>query len=176
MLQIKGSQEFIRKLKRDKMRIEKSVAETHRRIVKHVFTDLVTLTPQWTGNLAWNWSIDFAGHTGSYEQLPGYTPPWEFDVTESDPPFQRGADPAVDMTLERELAKLPAIRWNTKVTIRNYAPYAEDVEMGIGPPDEFGQPRDIREVNMLKSYGGVAMKGYIEMKYSKLNTLKRLAV
>jgi hypothetical protein len=176
MLQIKGSQEFIKKLNREKMRIEHSVAETHRRIIKHIFTDLVTLTPQWSGNLASNWYIEFTGVKGAYRPVQGYVPPWEFDTTQSDPPFSRGMDPAVDVTLDRELAKLGKIRYNTKVTLKNYAPYAEDVEMGIGPPDEFGNPRDIREVNILRSYGGVAMKGYIEMKYSNLRMLKSLAV
>jgi hypothetical protein len=180
MLQIKGSQELIKKLNRDKLRIQHSVAETHRRIVKHIFTDLVTLTPQWSGNLASNWYIEFTSVKGAYKQLDGYLPSGEWDMAMAtgsmELPFSRGMDPAVDTTLTRELSKLPKIRYNTNVRIVNYTPYAEDVEENLGPVDEFGIRRDIREVNQLASYGGVAMKGYIEMKYSNLNTLKRLAV
>jgi hypothetical protein len=175
MLQIKGSQEFIKRLKKDTKLLENNTAKVHRKIVEAVFTDLVTLTPQWTGNLAHNWYIEFTGIKGHYDRLETYVPPWEFGIADGDAPFKRGDDPAVDWTLTRELSKLPKIRYNTIVKLTNYAPYAEDVDNNIGPPDEFGNPQDIRDVNILQSYGGVAMKGYVEMKYSNLRNLKRLA-
>lgn len=180
MLQIKGSQELIKKLNRDKLRIQRSVTETHRRIVKHIFTDLVTLTPQWSGNLASNWYIEFHGIKGTYQEHPDKydSDIWNYRqaIGMLGEYHQRGDAAAVGEALRRELPKLSSIRWNSIVRIVNYTPYAEDVENNIGPDDGKGGTRKIRGVNILESYGGVAMKGYIEMKYSNLNTLKRLAV
>ncbi len=175
MLAIKGSQEFIRRLKKERVNIERKVAETHRRVIKHIFEDLVRVTPQYSGNLVSNWYIEFTGNKASYRQIPGYVEPHLFDFTPDAQKYQMGMDPMVSTTIEREIAKLPKIRYNTKVTIVNKAPYAEDVEHAIGPDDEFGNPRPIREENILEAYGGVAMKGYIEMKYSNLRYLKMLA-
>lgn len=182
MLQIKGSQELIRKLKRDKMRIEKSVAETHRRIVKHVFTDLVTLTPQWSGNLASNWYIEFKGYKGSYTEAENKLSSADWAVAQRlgtlGEYYQMGRldNPVVENAMDEELDKISKIRYNTSVRIVNYTPYAEEVENNVGPDDGNGGRREIRDVNKLASYGGVAMKGYIEMKYGNLKTLKRLAV
>jgi hypothetical protein len=82
----------------------------------------------------------------------------------------------VSLALDRELDQLQYIRWNTKVSFVNRTPYASQVEEGLGPLDEFGRQTYIREVNKLASYGGVAMLGYVEMKYSNLRYIKKLAV
>ena len=186
MLQIKGTQEFIKKLNREKMRIEHSVAETHRRVVKHIFTDLVTLTPQWSGNLASNWVIEYTTHKGGYRRAADKLSNAEWNLAQMtgtlEPPFKRGDgvvnedNGTVSQAFDAQIEKIKGIRYNTAVRIVNYTPYAEEVENNVGPDDGKGGRRSIREVNILKSYGGVAMKGYIEMKYSNLNTLKRLAV
>jgi hypothetical protein len=77
-----------------------------------------------------------------------------------------GDDPAVSTTLARELAKVADIRWNSKVQLVNYTPYASEVEAGTGPN---GKP--IRKENY--KYGQIAMAAYVVTKYSSLRTLKR---
>lgn len=176
MLKVTGSQAFMAKLRKNQVDLENKVTETHRRIVKHILTDLVTFTPQWSGNLASNWYITFKGVAASYNERDNYEPPYLWKPTDYEP-YQMGADPVVAETIRRELQKLPQIRWNTKVTIVNKAPYAQDVEDNIGPMGEYDDaPRDFREVNLHPNYGKVAMVGYVEMKYKNLRYLKRLAV
>lgn len=176
MLKVSGSQSFIAKLRKDHVDLTNKVAETHRRIVKHVLTDLVTFTPQWSGNLASNWYITFTGVGATYNERDEYKPPYLWSSTDIEP-SQMGADPVVSDTIKRESAKLSKIRYNTKVTIVNKAPYAQDVEDNIGPMGEFDdKPRDFREVNLHPNYGRVAMVSYVEMKYKNLRYLKRLAV
>lgn len=175
MLKVTGTQTFMAKLRKNQVDLENKVTVTHRRIIKHVLTDLVTFTPQWSGNAAANWYITFTGMPATYTELAGYQPPYLWQAADMEP-YQMGADPVVQETIQRELQKLPKIRWNTKVTIVNKAPYAEDMENNIGPMGEFDDaPRDFREVNLHPNYGRVAMVAYVETKYKNLRTLKRLA-
>lgn len=153
---------FIAKLKKHQLLVEGQVAETKRRLVRDIFTDLVQGSPQWSGNLASNWYIEFHGSTGKYSKIRGYkSKDWR-----RDDPYYAGADPAVSKTLARELPKIADIRWNSKVQIVNYTPYAPYVEMGVGPDG-----KKIRDVNY--KYGQIAMAGYVVAKYSQLRTLKR---
>lgn len=153
---------FLAKLKKHKLLVEGRVAETKRRLVHDMFVDLVQGSPQWSGNLASNWYIEFHGNTGKYSKIKGYKP----KAWQRDDPYSAGDDPAVSRTLARELPKIADIRWNSKVQIVNYTPYAPYVEVGSGPE---GKP--IREANY--RYGQVAMAGYVTAKYSQLRTLKR---
>ena len=79
-----------------------------------------------------------------------------------------GSDPAVSMTVARELQKIKEIRYNSIVKFVNRMPYAEEVERGVGP-----SRKPIRDVNRLASYGGVAMIGYLDMKYSAKRMIKK---
>lgn len=177
-LKVVGAQKFMDRLRKDQIDLTNKVTETYRRIIKHVLTDLVTFTPQWSGNAASNWYITFKGVTATYSEADGYRPPYLWDYqSDMEDPYQMGSNPVVEETIRRELQKLPQIRWNTKVTLVNTTPYAEDLENNIGPMGEFDDaPRDIREVNLHPNYGKVAMVAYVETKYKNLRYLKRLAV
>jgi hypothetical protein len=166
VLKVTGTSAFLAKLKKANALVRGTVSDTHRKLVTQIFTDLVMNSPQWSGNLAQQWSIDFHGSKGAYRPIPGYGQDWQ-----EKSPYHKGSDPAVGATLARELRKVPDIKWNTKVTITNYAPYASDVENNIGPDG-----KGIRPENKLESYGKVAMVAYVTMKYSKLRTLKKVAL
>ena len=170
-IEFKGVEQMMAKLKKHELLVLGRVTATKRNIIKKIFTDLVEHSPQWSGNLASNWYIEFHGKTGSYVQNQNYVPPDMFKW--KDNPQQMGNDPAVREALTRELPKLAEIRWNSKVRIMNYTPYASDVEQNIGPVSPIWGQRDIREENKLASYGGVAMVGYVIMKYKNLRNLKR---
>ena len=164
MLKIKAKNidGFIAKLKKHQLIVEGQVTETKRRLVRDIFTDLVQGSPQWSGNLASNWYIEFHGNTAKYKKIRDYkVRDWR-----REDPYHVGKDPAVIKTLNRELPKIADIRWNSKIQIVNYAPYAASVEMGVGP-----EGRKIRDVNY--KYGQIAMAGYVVAKYSQLRTLKR---
>ena len=152
------------------VRAKQQVTDTYRRIIREIFVDIVEHTPQFTGNLASGWQIVF----GSYNVNP--TP----FITDSEraqsfkdyrsgsfDPFQRGDDPAVQATLDRELAKLKDIRYNSLVKFVNPVEYAEEVDQGKGP-----NLQSIRPENLY--YGKVFMASYAEVKYGKLKNLVRI--
>lgn len=174
MIDRKGSREMIASMRKDIEKLKGTVTASHQNLIREMFIDLVKHTPQWSGELALHWGIEFHGKTSPAPysvQNPGWVRKeqrlkhkW---MTPN--PYKRGADPAVSITLERELAKIKDIRYNSIVRLVNRMPYAEEVERGVGP---FGKP--IRDVNRLASYGGVAMIGYIDTKYRKVKTLKKI--
>lgn len=161
-IKAKGINGMIAKLQKHKLIVAGEIANVKRKLVTDVFTDLVRGSPQWSGNLAQNWYIEFHGHRGTYSPIRGY----DSSNWNKGDHYQVGDDPAVTITLARELAKVSQIRWNSKVQLVNYTPYAAAVEAGDGPD---GRP--IRDVNY--KYGQIAMAGYVQTKYSALRTLKR---
>lgn len=178
MLTKSNTQAFMRKLKKDGIDLTNKVNDTHRRICRHIFTDLVKTTPQYTGNLARNWTISFTGTPpAAYQQsverrfieaegLKAYLYEVNGEI------YQAGDDPAVGYMLRPngELAKIAKIRYNTIVTFTNTTPYAEEVAAGYGPN---GAP--LRPENQLQGYGGAIMTNYIEMKYRDIRNLRKLA-
>lgn len=172
-LETKGTRNLMAKLKKDMQFLPGQLQATHQRLVRDIFTDLVTNTPQYTGNLARNWTIEFTGVPGkpyqeSVERRVIRTEGFKSYNADTIEVYSAGDDPAVSMVLARELAKIPLIKYNTIVTMRNTTPYAEEVEANYGP-----NGHDIRPENIHPTYGKVAMVGYIEMKYKQLRTLRR---
>ena len=141
-------------------RLEGKVTAEYRGAVAEMFADLVQVTPQWSGNLVSNWFIKIGdGRNPAYREIPAYSTTWAGPGEANKGVQKMGNDPAVTATLVREMPKLDALRWNQKVTFVNRAPYAGDVQAGVGPDG-----RDIREVNLGPS-GEVMMGEYIKLKY-----------
>lgn len=150
-----GEAAFLKKLAATMPAIEKEVNAKYRELGRKMFTDLVMNTPQWSGNLVNQWHIG----RGAYSPISDYDPvDWY-----RDDPYQMGEDPGVAGVLLREVPKLAAITYKMPIRFINSAPYASQVESEQGPN---GKP--IRRENKLASYGGVAMLGYIDMKYRTL--------
>jgi len=166
-LGFQGVSAAMAKLEKHKLLVLGSITETKRRIVRHVLNDLVKNSPQWSGNLASQWYVEVHGKKGSYRPIAGYSAQRTRDEA-----YSMGDDPAVSQTLAREYVTIDEIRWNSKVQISNYAPYADQVEKGIGPEGTQG----IRPENILASYGAVAMVGYVSVKYNNLRYLRGLAI
>lgn len=160
MLSTKGTQALMARLKKDKSKLLNNLAQTHRNLVAAQFKDVVRMTPQWSGNLASNWYITFTGESAAYHQTADYG---AMDIT----PYSIGMNPAVDATIKRELTKLSKIKYNTKVTFVNLAPYTSEVESGEGPN---GKP--IRPINY--TYGPLLMTAFLEMKYKNLKTIRKV--
>lgn len=174
MIDRNGSREMIASMRKDIEKLKGTVTATHKNLIREMFIDLVKHTPQWSGELAMHWAIEFHGKTGpSAYSLKNSG--WERKEQRlkhkwmNPNPYKRGDDPAVSLVLNRELEKIKEIRYNSIVKLVNRMPYATEVERGVGP---FGKP--IRDVNRLASYGGVAMIGYIDAKYRKVKTLKKV--
>ncbi len=152
------------------VRAKKQVTDTYRRIVEAIFTDIVSHTPQFTGNLASGWQIVFGPYQAN--PTPLFTPSEQKEAFTAYQlgayePYEYGDDPAVSATLDRELDKLKDIRYNSIVRIVNPVVYAEEVEAGKGP-----NGRKIRPENLY--YGKVFMASYAEVKYGKLKNLVKI--
>lgn len=172
MIESKGLRELAARIRKDLDKFQIGVTAGYRQVVKTMFTDLVAHTPQWSGELAMHWGIEVHGKKapGAYTvQNPAWTRQSKA-LPQLVEPFQMGSEPAVSMTISRELRKIDEIRFNSIVKFVNNMPYAEAVERGEGPK---GKP--IRDVNQLASYGGVAMVQYLDAKYGKLKALRGAA-
>lgn len=171
-----GIDAAIAKLQRNKLLVRGQLTDTKKRLVRHVLTDLIMNSPQWSGNLVAQWHLELHGSRGAYRQIAEYVPPEQFRGRSD--PNQMGDLPA-HVVLQEQLALISLIRWNSKIRITNYAPYASEVEDNIGPASndatQDGDHKGIRLENRLASYGRVAMIGYVEMKYSNLRKLRTLA-
>ena len=154
-----GEAAFLRKLQAVMPRVTKQVNTGYRKLVTNVFTDLVTNSPQWSGKLASNWTF---GTTMPNRATLAFEGDHSWYTTN---PKKMGDSGAKDEALGRELPTLDAITYLKPTIIRNLTPYVSEVEDNEGPLG-----KDIREENIHKSYGAVAMIGYVNMKYS---TLKR---
>lgn len=156
-----GGAAFRAKLQKVMPTIEAEVSTKYRELVRRIFTDLVVNSPQWSGNLASNWTIG----SGSYRELPGRvsaTGDWY-----REDPYVMGDDPAVASVLLREIPKLANYTYKMPIRLSNATPYASEVEAGTAPPGH-----EIREENKLAEYGAVAMIGYVDMKYKALKGSK----
>lgn len=171
MISIMLAQAALKRMRKEVNSVKGRVTETHRRILKASMTDAVQQSMQWSGNLTNQWYFEFAGVHGSYQPIPEYAEPVHGDAFTMDRPYQKGDDPAVSETLARELPKLAKVRYNTKVAIVNYAPYAAEADSGVGP-----NGRPIREVNRVQGFGATGIVGYLEAKYKNKATLRRLSV
>jgi hypothetical protein len=174
-----GVQALHKKIDLAKLRAEKRVTAYVEERITTIFTDLVTHTPQFSGNLVKHWFIEYGPWTGS-----GYSPTGAYAQNLStreayqkvkQSPYSRGDDPAVAEVLTREFSKLAGlegaiagrIRWNSKVYFVNTAPYAGEVDQGIGPTDsETGTQRNIRPENLY--YGKVFLMTRAKIKYPEL--------
>lgn len=159
------------------LQLERKVTVQYRELLTHMFSDLIAVTPQWTGNLARNWQVQFTG-VGQARYIDRSD--WMQSKYGRTAAYKMGMDPAVSETLRRELPKLARVQYNTKVTFVNKTPYAEEVSRGLGPlvadgratmakraGKKKGQRYNIREVN-LGSAGDVLMLNYVKMKYNNL--------
>lgn len=166
MITVRGLSALKAKIARMQATVETRVAKTVEIKLSAMFSELVAITPQYTGNLASNWYID-VGSAPTYRPINAYRSPevWE----KLSDPYQLGSDPAVTTTTGRELRKLKDLRrliftqGLRTIRIVNTAPYASDVEVGVGP-----RGRLLREVNLRDKYGLDIMKSYIVVKYGKL--------
>ena len=172
-LEIKGSRELAARLKKDVAKLKGSIQKTHQNLVFRMFRDLVIHTPQWSGTLAAHWSIEFHGHKAPPASKGLRWEDWKKDyLAKGVEPYVMGDDPTVTMTVAREMAKIPEIRYNSIVKFVNRMPYASNVQAGEGPYSaKLGDYLEIRDANKL--YGKVAMNAYIDAKYRNKRELNR---
>ena len=171
MLKIKGATALKAKLARIQPTVEKYIAKKVESKIDAVFKDVTETTPQWSGNLVMNWRIEFGPYQERYYESQNYVNRLDFDRTRDEvPSYYMGHMRAVRIIRNEELPKLKQLaavmflgdKKTFKIKIVNYAPYAREVEMNMGPFGAKGAYRKaIRRVNILEEYGAVAMRGYV---------------
>lgn len=197
MLTISNMSNVKAKIQRTTRRVEDSVNAQVVAKLKAIFRDAVKATPQWSGNMAFNWTVNLGWAKGDYIPIPNYLDPKTWESRHADfPHYRKGLNPALEGAVAKAFtpefsfhskAYLFAQRERTKhrFNITNVTPYAAEVEEGIGPVPyydmrttkgkeafaEYGDsPKLIRKVNTrsVNDYAVVQIKSYIMMKYKHL--------
>ena len=168
MLKVSGTRELANRLRKDVAKIKGSIQMTHQNLVRRMFIDLVVHTPQWSGDLASHWAIEFHGKSAPAPFTAGLGERFK-------EPYQMGSEPAIRVAVTRELAKIPEIKYNSKVSFVNNMPYTSEVQAGVGPYNpKTGDYREIRDENKL--FGKVAMVAFIDAKYRNKRELNKSIV
>lgn len=122
MITVFGVNKFIRKTEKQKARLKQRASDYVQKTVKSVLRDLVLNTPQWSGNTAASWTVvtNQAGAASPYSAL------FQEDWQEVDPRWI-GDKRAWNEAWAENKATIESIKWNTKVSIKNRAPFADEL-------------------------------------------------
>lgn len=116
---------FIQQLDRAVLELDQGISREFERWTKNVvFKQIVTTTPQWTGDLATSWNYSVHQPDETYSPIPNKVESRE--VWSKADVYQRGAEPAVSAALHKADGVHPS--WRDVVYIHNPAPIAEQVE------------------------------------------------
>ena len=148
VIKVTNLREFQKGTAAAKARLEGTVTAKYKKFVTRVFTDLVTHSPQWSGELAANWSVITTHQGVPSRQYWKYKPPVR----------QMGDKEAVNFALEGSKPVIASLRWNVKVSFVNPTPYSSELE---------AHPEKLRPVNLVD--GQVVLARYIAQKYSRGN-------
>lgn len=166
---LQGQRKMLEQSKKFRQRMKGEITYAYRYMLEQILKDVVTKTPQFSGNLVMHWSFEYTGQPALPSSNMGK------DVGRLDEPFQAGEPTTVKSVLARERAKIANIKYNTNVKLVNNVYYAEAVQDGKGP-----RGRVIRDENRFyeEAYApstGVIMVKYLENKYSDPAVLKAVA-
>ncbi len=153
-----GIDKSLARIAKQKNKLATTVTQAKQNLVTAAFEDVVRLTPQFSGNLASNWKIEIHGVPAGYKRIANYR---VRDWRKVPKRYKMGDDPAVSRS-NKELAKVSAIRWNSRVSIVNRTPYAQEIQDAPAST--------IRSVNLVN--GEVAMANYVRMKYKTMRINK----
>jgi hypothetical protein len=138
MLEIRGLNAWKNKTEAAKRKIKSKATDYVRREVVKVFRTVLRESPQYSGDFVSNWHVitSYFG-SSSYMRLP-YKDFLSNKLDESGPRFesyiplvrQVGHPEAIGLAMRRSQETIDNIKWNTKITIVNYAPIASDIATG----------------------------------------------
>lgn len=118
-----------------------------------VLKDALKVSPQWSGNYAYNWTIEITGFSGgSYLKRYKNTNNGSWYLEN---PKQAGDPEAIKAALAWNMEVIENIKWNSKISLVNRAPVAEMIEAGTV---------NLRPVNLIP--GGMGVVAYLKTKYS----------
>ena len=93
-----------------------------------IYKEALKVSPQWSGNYAYNWTIEFTGYKdGSYEKRFKVTP-WQALYKYG--AAKRGDPEAINAALANTMHLIEHIKWNSAVKLVNNSPIADRIEAG----------------------------------------------
>lgn len=136
-----------------KRRIRVSASKHVQKRVLLVYKEALRVSPQWSGNYAYNWQIEF-----SHNPNPGYDRRFKADNWKTVYPPKKAGDPAA-INAAYDFAKdlVEQIKWNHKVQLVNPAPVAPMIEAGT---------IKLRPENLIP--GGKGVIAHLNMKFNYL--------
>lgn len=172
---LQGNRKMLMESRKFRSRMKGEITAAYRFLLQNIVRDVVTKTPQWSGNLVSHWSLEFHGVT-SINGLTQLGKPYKASdlTTGKFVPNQAGSEPVVSQVLAREFEKIRSVKYNSVVKLVNNVPYAEAVQDGRGP-----KKTNIRDENRFRiphaPETGVIMVQYLESKYSDPTVLRSIA-
>lgn len=134
-----------------KKKIKQSATSYVRQRVLMVYKDILKVSPQWSGNYAYNWQIS--------TRLNEVSPRWDkrfkgvhnwYKVE----PKHAGDPEAINAAIRSAMGEIENIKWNSRISVVNYAPIADAIEAGTVP---------LRPENLIP--GGMGVIAYVKTKY-----------
>jgi hypothetical protein len=153
MLKIVGLNKYLTKSKKQQAQIKNGAANFVRGQTKKILKDLVLNTPQWSGNTAASWQIETPSSELKYYDTKLAVEDWQ----ELNPAFFKGHLEAWRVALANAQPALKSIRYNSRISIQNTAPYAD--ELATLPESEL----KLRKGNYIK--GDVMAVALVSTKY-----------
>lgn len=123
MLKIVGLNKYVQKSKAQQAQIKSGAANFVRGQTRAVLKDLVLNTPQWSGNTAASWQIETPSVDVRYYDTELARDDW----TDIQTPSFIGDLEAWKVALANAQPALKSIRYNSRITIRNTAPYSDEL-------------------------------------------------
>ena len=138
-----------------KRKIKSSATSYVRMQAKKVLIEAIKVSPQWSGNYAYNWILEVKSQLGAYDPRFKVTP-WQSLKT----PKQAGDGQVLSAAIQFIDEMLEPIKWNSAVRLVNYAPVAPLIESG---------EVHLRPQNVIP--GGYGVIKHLEMKFKYLGKL-----
>lgn len=133
-----------------KRQIRSSANSYVRTEVSRVLRDALRVSPQWSGNYAYNWTVEYTGYQAAYDPRFKAEPYWSIRGSEK----KAGDTQAIKANLSDQLEVIERLKWNHKVRLVNHAPVAELIETG---------QVKLRPENKIP--GNVGVISYLKQKY-----------
>lgn len=133
-----------------KRKIRSSATSYVQSQVTKVLKDALRVSPQWSGNYAYNWTVEYTGYLAAYDPRFKVEPYWSIRGSEK----KAGDLQAIKANLSDQLEVIERIKWNHKVRLVNHAPVAELIETG---------QVKLRPENKIP--GNVGVISYLKQKY-----------
>lgn len=130
-----------------KGRIDGTVTKRYRALVTNILKDLAQYTPQATGDLAASWQVVVGASQEAHDLGP--TPFRPVRGTFMPAVYQMGSKPARDYTLAINEFVIQSIRWNSKVSIQNANPTAQEIDPSRLRPGNFVVREDFMALSLV---------------------------